>query len=373
MKLAVVGTPGFIDRSYQTRTETLFGRCGNNTGNLVFWYAFQSHVVAHEKKYFPFHFNPVEVNKCDAVVILYANHVNSNFDLGPLLDRLDAVRVPVIALGLGLQAKLDSSVGSLPEGSVEYLKLLASKTETIGVRGAQTAKALHDIGIDNTAVLGCVSNFMTSDLGHRLTPWKGHAVNKILLSNDYSKVSNALNQAINSGFPNAHVENVVQAPLELLKLARNDADVDAGLDRERLHKFLAPLVNPERSLDTLLQSVTAYFDARAWLEKAKAYDLALGTRMHGNMIALQAGRPTLFCVHDARTDELCEAMCLPSVRIDVLPLNLEERLEESLSRDALNTYLERREELFADYLRFLGRANLAITPRLKTLLTKARR
>ena len=368
MKLAVVGSPGFIDRSYQASTETLFGQCGNNTGNLVFWYAFQSHVSAQEKKFFSFHFNPAEVNKCDAVVLMYANHINPNFDLGPFLDSLDGINVPIIALGLGLDAELDAGVAALPKGSVEYLRLLASKTESIGLRGEQTQRALLDIGIENTCVLGCVSNFITPDLRGKLRPWENKPVGKILLCNhNYSRATYPLNAAINMAFPNAFVENVVQAPLELLKIARNDADLGADVDHARLHDFLAPLVNPKRSLESLVQSVSAYYDTGGWLEKAKAYDLALGTRMHGNMVALQAGTPTLFCVHDARTDELCDTMRLPAIRADGLLSNLEDALERCLSSDAIDAYLVRREELFEQYLTFLAQANLKITPMLKTL------
>ena len=369
MKLAIVGSPGFIDRSYQASTETLFDRCGNNTGNLVFWYAFQSHVLAQEKKFFPFHFDPAEVNKCDAVVIMYADHVNPNIDLGPyLLDSLDAINVPIIALGLGLQATLDTSVAALPKGSVEYLRLLASKTESIGLRGEQTQRALLDIGIENTCVLGCVSNFITPDLRSRLRPWENKPVEKILLCNhNYSRATYPLNVIINMTFPNAFVENVIQAPLDLLKIARNDADLGTDVDYSRLHDFLAPLVNPARSMESLLQSVSAYFDTGGWLEKANAYDLAIGTRMHGNMVALQAGTPTLFCVHDARTDELCDTMRLPAIRVDGLQSNLEDVLGHCLSSDAIDSYLVRREELYEQYLTFLAQANLKITPMLKSL------
>src|SRR3546814_10251152 len=55
-----------------------------------------------------------------------------------------------------------------------------------------------------------------------------------------------------------------------------------------------------------------FFHARAWLEYTRKFDLAVGTRFHGNMLAFQAEVPALFVTHDSRTSELVNRLALPS-------------------------------------------------------------
>lgn len=41
-------------------------------------------------------------------------------------------------------------------------------------------------------------------------------------------------------------------------------------------------------------------------------------RIHGTMLALQAGTPALCIVHDSRTEELCEIMKIPYIHARLL-------------------------------------------------------
>jgi polysaccharide pyruvyl transferase WcaK-like protein len=43
----------------------------------------------------------------------------------------------------------------------------------------------------------------------------------------------------------------------------------------------------------------------------RGMDLALGTRLHGNMAAIAAGTPGVIIAHDSRTGELGQTMHLP--------------------------------------------------------------
>ena len=57
----------------------------------------------------------------------------------------------------------------------------------------------------------------------------------------------------------------------------------------------------------------AFFDAAVWMEHYRRFDFVVGTRIHGVMLALQAGVPALCIAHDSRTLELCETMKVPHV------------------------------------------------------------
>lgn len=289
---------------------------GRNTGNLVFWYAFNMHVKVSSKRYFSFNFGDKaveEINQCDALAFIFANHVGVGSDLGMLVEKLDRIRVPILAVGLGAQSKMGENIEWLPDGSVEFFRLLSTKTEKIGVRGEFTQSVLRRFGVGNTEVLGCISNFIAVDLDKSLddNPHSDVKPTRVGLNNDFIDVVDPLNEMIARTFPGAVLDFVIQAPIELLHLARNeDSQVDSAY-RRRLDKLVRIFSKGGYSEREIFNRLYAFFDARAWLEHVRRYDLSVGSRMHGNMISFQAGVPTVFVPHDSRTDELTRTMALP--------------------------------------------------------------
>jgi hypothetical protein len=49
------------------------------------------------------------------------------------------------------------------------------------------------------------------------------------------------------------------------------------------------------------------------MEYLRGFDFVIGARIHGVMLGLQAGVPSLCIAHDSRTRELCETMKVPFV------------------------------------------------------------
>jgi polysaccharide pyruvyl transferase WcaK-like protein len=49
------------------------------------------------------------------------------------------------------------------------------------------------------------------------------------------------------------------------------------------------------------------------MEFLLGFDFVVGTRIHGAMLGLQAGIPSLCIAHDSRTREMCEVMQVPFV------------------------------------------------------------
>ena len=54
----------------------------------------------------------------------------------------------------------------------------------------------------------------------------------------------------------------------------------------------------------------------------KGFDFVIGPRIHGVMLALQAGVPALCGTIDARTEELCKTMMVPHIKFNEFPKNL---------------------------------------------------
>ncbi|MBK6669478.1 MAG: polysaccharide pyruvyl transferase family protein [Actinobacteria bacterium] len=67
---------------------------------------------------------------------------------------------PVVVVGLGAQAASSGDDVSLTPGTVAYLRALSERTEVLGVRGEFSAATLARIGVSNTLVMGCPSNFI---------------------------------------------------------------------------------------------------------------------------------------------------------------------------------------------------------------------
>jgi hypothetical protein len=100
----------------------------------------------------------------------------------------------------------------------------------------------------------------------------------------------------------------------------------------------------------LHQHGLVYFDYERWRSDMKRYSVAVGTRIHGTVMSLLSGVPSVLICHDERTRELAESMPVPSVSSDVLDLSKDLDLDRMLEL-AHSAHLERR---FADYrTRFL--------------------
>lgn len=96
-----------------------------------------------------------------------------------------------------------------------------------------------------------------------------------------------------------------------------------------------------------------FFDIPSWMEHYRRFDLVIGPRIHGVMLALQAGVPGVCIAHDSRTLELCETMMVPYVLAsDVAAGITREQLPDLFKFDAA-AFDENRQVLAARYFEFL--------------------
>ena len=59
-----------------------------------------------------------------------------------------------------------------------------------------------------------------------------------------------------------------------------------------------------------------FADPERWRQFASEFHFSVGPRFHGNMMALRAGRPAFFVVHDNRTAELVDTLGLPHTSME---------------------------------------------------------
>ena len=110
-----------------------------------------------------------------------------------------------------------------------------------------------------------------------------------------------------------------------------------------------------------------FFDAGAWLELLTTFNLAIGPRIHGNLLAVQAAVPGICIRHDARTEELCRTIALPNVSVrDFLSARQPEDLVERTAFDG-NAFDRTRAVLARTYRGLLVASGVGVIDELTAL------
>jgi Polysaccharide pyruvyl transferase len=373
----VGGTLGSIHHSFAMSTEKVFiDAAGNNTGNLAFRYAITNH-IASEKVHIPWHSDPAWVREvCDLLVFPSANQVNPDTDLANRANFVESVDLPCLVLGLGAQAPSLKSKIKLKEGTIRFLKSIAERSHRIGVRGKYTVDVLAQIGIDNTVVIGCPSNFINplSTLGEVIEKKFHDRVPQRLVVNagDTNQSLKGVERKLIDWMRKYNGVYVCQAPQYFVSLARNREDEVTQEQLTRLyeylqHRALRYLQPRSKFINFLKQHLRVFFQADAWLEFLSAFDLSIGTRLHGNSLAIQASIPAICIYHDSRTQELCETMGIPhmSTKQFLAIRNVQEGIE-LVSFDG-KIFDNNRAKLVREYKDLFLKNGVAISDRLDTL------
>ena len=301
---------GRIENPGHRPTQDLYNMCGHNVGNLAFWGAVSA-IVDTKPVYFPWSFRPEEVNeKVDVLVFPAANQLNPRFDLGSFAALFERVRVPLVVVGLGAQAATLGGEVQLKDGTIRWLRVIGERAPLIGARGMFSADVMAAHGVKNVEVTGCPSFQINpaDNLGAQLAaksrgPFKRISVNQGDVPGNVRRA-----EAILCSYVAQHPSQyVVQAPQMWLSaaLGRNDE-----MKPEELATLTELFPDPAAHA-----KIVAYYDFREWIRALTHYDLSIGTRIHGNILALQAGIPAICIDHDSRTRELSETIMMPRLPI----------------------------------------------------------
>jgi len=262
----------------------------------------------------------------DLTIIRAANFLNPSVDLTTMADQIERSQSRIAIMGLGCQSNLESDHPSewaqhpvpLKEGTLRFVRYVAKHCTSIGVRGEFTAHQLRLLGIENTRVLGCPSFFArpksTLQALRAMSEVKDSP--RTLFTSTPSILKSPTNRAGLMHFHRICVDAghdlVVQTEMDLLK-ARGVLRPSAGALGIVCSMF--GLGDGTAAREFASQRCFAFTNVAAWRQFAQGYDLSVGPRFHGNILALQAGVPALFLTHDSRTRELTQTLSLPSVQI----------------------------------------------------------
>lgn len=324
MKTFILGAPSVLnDYSYE-KTEKLFSKVGN-TGNFAFRYSIKKQLSGNVKEV-PWSEDLENIKKSgDIAVLPCANMLGEHTDLGNRYEILKKTNCKLVAVGLGGQSINFDEFPSLPEGTLKFLDLLCERSQggkNITVRGDFTKSLLSKYGYtDNVEVLGCPSLFLNPE------PSLGIKIN--------SKLNSLFRIGVAAGNPavkkfwevekqlykisvNNNGSYIVQHPLPFLKYARNElSDINDQWENNIASAtgLLDDLKNKELYLPNNIKS---FYDIQSWMDCLRRHDFIVGARIHGVLLAMQAGVPAMCIVHDSRTQELCDTMKVPNVNIKEL-------------------------------------------------------
>src|SRR3712207_6450775 len=116
-----------------------------------------------------------------------------------------------------------------------------------------------------------------------------------------------------------------------------------------------------RLMQPLLQDnrVRVPMDTATWMEELRAHDFSFGTRIHGNIVALLAGTPSVVLAHDSRTLELCRYHDIPHRLLADVPRKV--RPEDLYAGADYSRLVSGHPDRFRRFADFLDKHSLANT------------
>jgi polysaccharide pyruvyl transferase WcaK-like protein len=258
----------------------------------------------------------------DYVFLRGSNYVHKDMAWDQTIDVLKKLKIPVIAWGIGAQAPVKGKI-ELSDETKTVLRMMAASTTSIGVRGAYSAQVLWDLGIKNVRIVGCPTAFRRNnpDLNIQLPPLEsirtaGITVRREVSSTyardikQYLTFHRDLVKGLASRFD---VVLMAQGEVEEKKIVlgtmeqREEAIAALRADKQVRDWYL------DDAMEKLHRERLFYSDVVADYEDlVQQKDVVLGYRLHGNLMALANGVPSIYFTYDSRTVEFAETYQIPS-------------------------------------------------------------
>lgn len=375
----------YIDRipnAYAKSSSQFMAETGGNIGNLVFRKGLSSIVELLSQAqcitWAAALQSPHLFKDASLVFVSCANWLGtSNQDESANLHRaqvIESFSCPVVSFGLGIQASEGADSINLGPNTIRLAKALSSKYEFLSVRDVITKQCLSEIGIDNTVVTGCPSNFITG-------PLSPHMFESIMAQHDYNGWDKMLCgfSEVSGGHPdagqilfsllgilaNSPSKYIIQTPLLM------DVLMSTGNDLPHIYLKCSPF-DSRRTINVLRDKSCIFTSVDEWLFTLRRFSLTLGMRIHGSMTSLQAAVPSVLVYHDSRTLGLAEAMQVPRISTqDMLrflggsPVDLVDYFRETLPE-----YLSQRRVLSEIMLDYLKPLKLPSTRHLESIIAQ---
>lgn len=312
-----------VAASHSIATKDLYNLVGHNTGNLAFHYAI-NRLIGTVPRAIPWSSTPDVVNSAGEMGIMpCANQLGPHMNMGGLASVFKQINPNFIAIGLGAQGGVGhNDIPNLPEGTLAWLDALVSRAATkhpnITVRGDYTLKVLDHYGFGDKALsLGCPSLLInkSADHGVRLQERYKQKIQKVAIAAGHPNWKNlsTLEASLIRMMEDTDGMYIVQATDEAVALSRNDFAIVNPEYIAKLKDYLKLNLDESQFAQWVRRYFISFYNIPAWMEYLRRFDFVVGARIHGVMLAIQAGVPGLCIAHDSRIRELCEKSKIPFV------------------------------------------------------------
>jgi hypothetical protein len=311
---------GGVDQAWRRPMAELLLATGGNIGNLAFWHAARLLFDADEVHLISRDTRPEAVPaSVEVVVIPAANFLHADADLGRLAALVRALDRPCVVLGLGAQAESEEAPPTLKPGTLDFLREVSRLSPSVYVRGQFTQDFCRSLGVENTTVLGCPSLLINPDMQlgvtieARIAALAGgsgpYAVHAACIKPGLQSVEWELARLV---MLNPGSAWIVQRPVELMKPIQGEPL--GGTAEVEYFARCAEFLGFPRTValaDFLRRHAEVPCSINDWAHGLRRFTAGVNTRIHGTMIGLAAGLPSLCICHDTRTRELAAQLRVP--------------------------------------------------------------
>jgi hypothetical protein len=320
----ILGIDESVPGSAYLSTDRLYDLVGHNTGNLAFHHAV-SNILGGQLPAVSWYAEPAAINaRGDIGVLPCANQLGPHVNYQAIGDSFQHIDRPLVSIGLGAQGSAKyADIPEVPEGTLKWVRAIAERSPAgkpnISVRGDFTLKVLDHYGLaDRAVVLGCPTLFLNPDpeLGRKVQARaEAQPFDRIAIAGGHQNWAHLsrLEQSLTRLMAATDGVYVVQSPKEMVVIGRGEADRLSDAALGYLRDYTAPELTIVEYKRWANRYARAFFDIPAWMEYLRRFDFVVGPRIHGVMLGIQAGVPSLCLAHDSRTREMCETMQVPFV------------------------------------------------------------
>ncbi len=269
-------------------------------------------------------FSQAEVDRCNAeydfVFLRGSNYLHSTMEWRSTYDIVKRLKIPVIAFGIGAQAPSKGTL-ELSDQTKEVMRAMADHCVTMGVRGIYTADVLWSIGVKNVRIIGCPTLYRRNNPENRIqlpsldtVKQMGYTLRREVSSTyspDIERYLSLQRESILTLAGRFDVTVMAQGEIEEKKIVFGTPEQrEEAMTELANHRWFQGEDDPMRKIyrERLFYSdVVAEYDAIV-----KRQQLVLGYRLHGNLIALANGIPSVYFTYDSRTAEFVETFQIPA-------------------------------------------------------------
>ena len=281
----------------------------------------------------------------DWLVVSSANLLRSDYSADAECQVFSQIPLPIMFMSLGGQRFEDLQQQNLPQGTLDFIEMIKSKRHMVFTRGRQSEAFLRACGLENVLATGCPSLYafpdnMVASLrrldGFEYDDSTSCALHGYFSPHPIHSVEDI--QALHN--PKARMSYILQDETMFYGLELDAGDDDPVYDQTS-GAITVSCNHPLSGMKGL--SLNIFFNTDQWRTWSASFDFNTGRRLHGAIIAMQAGVPALPVAVDDRMREMLGYSGLPHLDTKIWSDNVTPSLINQVIRStdisqAIETY-----------------------------------